>query len=213
MESMLLDYIQITFWSVTYVLIICAGFKSRQISMVSMPYVAGVMNFAWETIALFFESKGGNWGHILWFGLDLIIVYFSFKFLKSDYVKTKYILSIIAMTVAFYFVFKIEGGMLYSVFALDLNIAICYIVWRKQMSPHFKIPIAVTKLIGDAFAGIFYAKETIFVLIIAIAVFICNISYLIFCIIEYKTTDRNEYYKLNSYKNYKKQKRRKPVIK
>ncbi len=89
MESMLLDYIQITFWSVTYVLIICAGFKSRHISMVSMPYVAGVMNFAWETIALFFESKGGNWGHIFWFGLDLMIVYFSFKFLKSDYVKTK----------------------------------------------------------------------------------------------------------------------------
>lgn len=202
----MLDKLQVIFWSITYVLIICAGFKSQKIIMVSMPYIAGVLNFAWETIALLFVSKGNSWGHILWFGLDLMIVYISFKFLKSDHERKKYIFSIIAMTVVLFFVFKINGGMLYSVFAIDLIMAICYIVWRKQMSPHFKIPIAITKLFGDLLAGIYYANETKFVLIVAVAVFICNISYLAFCVMEYKTMDRNEYYKLKNNKKSKKKK-------
>lgn len=200
------DFLQGMFWTITYVLIICSGFRSQKIVMVSMPYIAGVLNFAWETIALIFISKSNNLWHILWFTLDLMIVYISYKFLEFDRQRKKYIFSIIAITVILYFIFKIKGGMLYSVFAIDLIMAICFILWRKNMSPHLKIPIATTKLLGDLFAGILCVKETKFVLIVAIAVFICNVSYLIFCVIEYKTTDKKEYYKL---KNNKKSKRKK----
>ena len=200
----MLDDLQVAFWSITYILIICAGFKSQKFTLVSMPYVAGVLNFGWETIALFCVSKGNVWGHIFWFGLDLVIVYISYKFLNSDNQRKIYIASIFAMTIILFFIFKIEGGMLYSVFAIDLIMAVCYLVWRKQMSPHFKIPVAITKLIGDLFAGIFYAKESKFVAIVAVAVFLCNVSYLIFCIVEYKTTDKKEYYKLKKHETKRK---------
>ena len=67
----MLDNLQIIFWSVTYVLIIAAGWRSRARKQVSMPYVAGVLNFGWELCAL--QQSQGFWGHILWLGLDVVI--------------------------------------------------------------------------------------------------------------------------------------------
>jgi len=173
------DILQILLWSITYVLIIVAGFLSSDFKKVSMPYVAGVLNFAWEFCALW-NSKG-FWGHILWLSLDLFIVFFGYRYAACAKSKLIYTLSLIASTVLLLAVFTLPNGTLISVFAIDLIMAIWFIVDQKRLSPKLMIPIAATKLLGDLFAGIYYANMSDFVLVAAIIVFICNLFYLCMC--------------------------------
>ncbi len=201
----MLDYLQVIFWSVTYILIIIAGFKSQRLKMVSMPYMAGVLNFAWEAIALK-NSAGNDLGHILWFSLDVVIVYISYKYLDDKKMKIIYVGMICAFIVLLNYIFEISDGMLISVFVIDIIMAVVYLLRIKKISPYLKIHIAVTKLIGDTFAGLFYAEEMKLIAVIALLVFVCNTVYLILCIIEYKTTDKKEYYQINKHKKKRKKK-------
>lgn len=202
----MLDKLQMIFWSITYVLIIISGFKSQKLKMVAMPYIAGVLNFSWEIIALSI-TKGTVFGHVSWLILDLFIVYISYRYLNDRKSKTIYLLSIVICVILLNYIFKLNAGMLISVFVIDLLMAVVYLLQIKQMSPHLKIQIAVTKLIGDFFAGLYYFKELKFVAAIAVVVFFCNAAYLVLCIIEYKTTDKNTYYKIEK-KKAKKKKRK-----
>lgn len=87
----MLDKLQTIFWSVTYMLIILAGWRSRERKQVSMPYVAGVLNFGWELCAL--QQSQGFWGHILWLGLDVVIFSIGFLFLNTGKRRLLYIIS------------------------------------------------------------------------------------------------------------------------
>ena len=180
LEYYWLDILQITFWSITYVLIIVAGVQSRKIKKLSIPYSACLCNFCWEVCALI--SSKGFWGHIIWLGLDCIIVfivmYFGHK--KRYDIFSHIILGIVALSI----VFKFDRGMLLSVFAIDLGMAISFLKHRKNLSPKLKITIAITKFLGDTFAGLFYYKYSIIILIIAVLVFIINIVYFVLCIHE-----------------------------
>lgn len=55
----------VAFWTLTYILIIVASYKSRHIRMVSMPYIAGILNLAWESCALI--TTPAFWGYYPWF--------------------------------------------------------------------------------------------------------------------------------------------------
>ena len=178
----MLDILQVIFWSVTYILIIIAGFRSRSIKQVSMPYLAGALNISWEICAFYYSH--GLWGHALWLGLDLVIVYIAFCFLDSLKKRIGYAAGLIGMTSALYMVFRHPQGMLLSVFMIDLIMAVCYVVEIKKLSPELKIPIAVTKLLGDVIAGIYYARYAGFIAIVAVLVFCCNLFYLSACLEE-----------------------------
>lgn len=178
----MLDTLQIVLWSVTYVLVIIAGFQSRKIKRVSMPYLAGILNFAWEICALL--NSRGFWGHALWITLDIFIVFLGICFAKSNKHRVQYILSITAFTLILMYIFTNPAGMLFSVFVIDLVMAISFLADRKKLSPKLKVPIAVTKLLGDAFAGLYYAPQSNLVGIIAGIVFMCNVCYLYLCIEE-----------------------------
>lgn len=180
----MLDTLQILFWSVAYVLIIIAGTRSRKIQKVSMPYIPGVVIVAWEICALY--NSGGFWGHILWLSLDLGIVYFGFRYAKNLRGRLAYGTAILVTTTVLMYIFTIPDGSLISSFILDLLIAVFYLVDRKKLSPELKVPIAVTKMIGDTFAGLYYAPQSGLVAVIAIAVFVCNLCYLNQCIDEKK---------------------------
>lgn len=84
----MLDTLTSLFGAVTYILIIIAGIHNRSAKQISMPYVAGALNFGWEICALY--TSHGYWGHFLWLVLDIIIVYFGFCFLS--FMKKKNIL-------------------------------------------------------------------------------------------------------------------------
>lgn len=194
----MLDTLQIIFWSVTYVLIIIAGSQSRKIRKNSMPYIAGVLIFAWEICALY-NSKG-FWGHIMWFSLDLAIVYFSFKYIKTKKSKIIYTLSIFISTILLMYIFTLSYGMLFSSFIIDFIMAVCFLADRERLSPKLKVPIAVTKLLGDTFAGLYYAPESVLVAILSGVVFLCNILYLYLCVKETKKTSHNKNKKKKSQK-------------
>ena len=178
----MLDTLQILFWSITYVLVIIAGFLSRNIRKVSMPYVAGILNFGWEICALC--NSNGFWGHILWLSLDLLIVFWGVFYLQSNYQRIIYILALTVCTVGLWYVFMIPAGMLISVFVIDLIMAINFLIQRKKLSLKMKTPIAITKLLGDTFAGLYYAPQSNLIGIIACVVFMCNICYLYLCLEE-----------------------------
>ena len=175
----MLDILTIVFWSLTYVLIVIAGFKSRNVKKVSMPYIAGVLNFSWEICALIVFR--GNWGHVLWLLLDCVIVYFGFSYLGKVKQRLLYIISIVVITIVLFHIFKLPDGALISVFIIDLIMAIDFIVQSKALSSQFKVPIAITKLIGDLFAGIMCATSSILIAILAVLVFLCNLFYLCYC--------------------------------
>jgi len=176
------DTFQVILWSITYVLIIVSAMLSRKEHKISMPFVAGVLNFSWEICALLHSR--GHWGHVLWLSLDVAVILSSFLFIQSSRKRILYAVSILFSIVLLRLVFSLQGGMLISVFIIDFIMAIWYLVDRKRLSPKLKIPIAFTKLLGDLFAGIAYAPESIFVGILAILVFYCNIAYLCLCIEE-----------------------------
>lgn len=178
----MLDTMQIIFWTITYLLIIIAGYQNRETRTISMPYVAGVLNFGWEACAL--QQSQGFWGHILWFALDCAIVYFGFNYLKSTKHRIAYIASIYFVTFVFSYVFTLPNGMMLSSFAIDLIMAVWFLLDRRKLSSQLKVSIAVTKLIGDAFAGLFYASMSAIVEVLAVMVFVCNSCYLYLCIRE-----------------------------
>ncbi len=176
------DYLTVGFWSITYLLIVFAGYRSRKIKRVSMPYIAGILNFAWEICAMYRIS--GFWGYILWFAIDLAIVCFGFYFLDSKSKRISYLIAIIVSTIGLFIVFdKFTDGFAYSVYIIDLLMAICFLVERKKLSPVLQITIAITRLFGDFFAGFVFRYLT-FTVVIAVVVFVCNCVYLCLCIKE-----------------------------
>ena len=120
--------------------------------------------------------------YIVWFAIDLAIVCFGFYFLDSKGKRLAYVISIIVSTIGFFIVFhKFRYGFAYSVYIIDLLMAICFLVDRKKLSPVLQITIAITRLLGDFFAG-FVFRHLTFTVVIAILVFICNAVYLYLCI-------------------------------
>ena len=190
------DDLQVLLWSITYILIIIAGFKSQKLKMISMPYIACALNFSWEIIA-FNHNRGTVWGHYFWLFLDIVIVYINYKYLNNRCKKNQYLLLIAVCICSFYFIFKLKSGMLISSFIIDLEMAVIFLLSIKKISPHFKILIAITKFLGDVFAGIYYFEYSKIIAVIAVIVFICNSVYLFLCIKEYLLLGKNKYYNVN----------------
>jgi len=174
------DIVQIICWSITYVLIIIAGIMGFRDKKVSMPYVAGILNFSWEICA--FWGSGGFWGHSLWLFLDVGIVILSVRCIKENKGKLLYAVAVLVSFVVLKFVFSMQSGMLFSVFVIDLIMAVFFLIEREKLSGRIKIPIAFMKLLGDIFAGVYYAPQSKFVAVLALLVFFCNTSYLYLCI-------------------------------
>lgn len=99
-----------------------------------MPLIAGSLNFAWEINALLLSR--GFYGHVLWTGLDVLIVFHNVRFLEKGKRK-KYLLSIVVFILVLYGMFRIPNvdGQRISVFAIDLIMAIEYVLCAKQIAP------------------------------------------------------------------------------
>lgn len=96
------------------------------------------------------------------------------------------------MEIVLWFIFAFPDGILTSGFAIDLIMAVMFLVDRKRLSPELKVPIAVFKLIGDIFAGIYYGRNSGIVTIIAAMVLLCNCCYLWLCCRDRNAQRRND---------------------
>lgn len=180
----MLDILQVILWSVTYVLICFYGIKYRNERKRMMPLFSGSLNIAWE-INAFVWSKG-FWGHIIWLLLDVII--FSLNVSSIKKVKNKVFYGIITLGLAGIMagIFRITviDGMLASAFALDLIIAMEYVIKAKSISKRGKAQIAIFKLLGDVCAWLFYMKNSEFVGIVGFVILLLNLFYLAYCLEE-----------------------------
>ena len=187
----MIQILYVGFWTLTYALIIIAGYNSRRIGMVSMPYIAGILNLVWETCAVI--SNPTFWGYYPWIVLDLIIAYIGYRFLPSKKDKCKYIIVIIMSTVFLYFLTVLwDSTLIISVYAIDFVMAILYIFQYRSISPKLRITIAITRLLGDLFAAVEVLQSPLKALYpLVIIVFIINCIYLVMTILE-KTRDQSD---------------------
>ena len=109
-----------------------------------MPLIAGSLNFAWEINALLLSR--GFYGHVLWTGLDVLIVVHNVRFLEKGKRK-KYLLLIVVFILVLYGMFRIPNvdGQRISVFAIDLIMAIEYVLCAKQIAPQGRISVGVCR--------------------------------------------------------------------
>ena len=74
----MLNHLTVIFWTLAYVIIVLCGIQNRKSHLLLMPLIAGSLNFAWEINALLLSI--GFYGHVLWTGLDVLIVVIMFVF-------------------------------------------------------------------------------------------------------------------------------------
>ena len=168
-------------WTATYVVIVYNGIKYRKERTIIMPLLPGALNYAWETNALIVSK--GMWGHILWLGLDTIIVLINFGNIRKKSSKILYLIGIVASTIGIAYVFRLQNvqGMLISAFAIDLLMAISFLVCVRKVSVRGKKLIAMLKLLGDGFACLAYVHQSGYIMITGACVFLINLAYLAAC--------------------------------
>lgn len=176
------DFLSIVFWSLTYILVVIFSVKNISLKRRAIPLIPPILNIAWESNALLLSN--GFWGHIAWFVLDVFILVIGIYFLPSA--KRKYYIPMVVI-VFFIFnwiIFSVPLGMLLSSFAIDLIMAICFWIDRKNILPNGSILIAIFKLLGDLSAAIFYSPMSTAVFVMAVIVLIFNSAYLLYRIKE-----------------------------
>lgn len=186
------DVLQVLFWATTYFIIDYNLIRYRNERAMYKPLFPGLLDLSWEVNAAILS--GGFWGHVLWVSLELVIFVFNVLLLKKWLNRVCYFLFFIILLICFYCVFRFPNtdGMLISVFIIDFILALVYIVQIKKISKHGKIPVAITKLLGDVCAWFVYKDAMSFVMIIGIVVFSLNLFYLCMCIEERAGSLRNE---------------------
>lgn len=149
-----------------------------------MPLLPGSLNLTWEWNALVISS--GNWVHILWFSLDVIIYVFNIRYLNTVGKRLLYFLWSALLLFGFWWLFRseIKDAVLISSFIMDLVMAISFLIRAKKISRDGKIAIAIFKLLGDVAACFAYTSYTEWIPLIGCIVFICNLLYLCYCIEE-----------------------------
>lgn len=144
---------------------------------IQMPYLSGCLNFSWEINASIMKATALILiGRIIWLTLDIIILFINIKHLKR---RIPYIILIgfVSLILRILFI-NSSDSMLVSSFVIDLIMAIDFIVENNLVSKKGSVVIAITKLIGDACAGIYYCRNGIFIFILSVLVFMINLFYL-----------------------------------
>ncbi len=179
---------QVSLWSLVYLLIIYFGLRSKDKGSVRMPLFAGGLNFAWEGNALFMFR---GWAHLVWFALDLMILALNVRALRYRRKSAaQYLLYIAAISIGLFCVFQLDYGMLISAFLIDMWIAVEYVAAARHIHPDGKTAIALTRLLGDLFAWLEYMQSSVIVLILGGIVMLCNVWYLCYCMEESSTSQK-----------------------
>ncbi len=186
--GMIFDYLSYFFWSFAYLLVIIYGIRDWSCYQVRMPVAVGAVCFAWELTSVFF----GNdvvFGHLVWFLLDAVILIINICILwHQKRHPGLYILYVLAMILAMWFVFSIPAfqGMLYSSFLLDAVISVEYLRKVKTIDSKGKLAIGMMRLLGDFPAWIGYFRLSVMVAVLGLIVFVCNLLYICCCLEENK---------------------------
>ena len=132
------DWLQILLWTAVYITVVFNGIKYRHERPLIMPYLPGALNFAWEVNA--FSVSGGMPGHILWLGLDTIILVLNIRNIRGWEKRILYLLGIGALILGLWYIFSATeyDGMLISAFIIDLIMALVFVLRVHAISKRSK---------------------------------------------------------------------------
>lgn len=176
------DALSIIFWGITYLLIIVFSLKNKATKARAISLLPPILNMSWELNACIVSL--GFWGHIIWLGLDIFVFICCAMSIQEQRKRRWYIFSLLPGALLFFPLFYVDYGMLMSSFVIDIVMAICFWVQRRKLLKEGRIIIAITKLLGDLSAVIYYASDSPIILVIGICVFVLNFAYLIYAINE-----------------------------
>lgn len=184
---MILDYLQATCWSVTYVFLIIYAKSNKTYGIPLLPLL---LNYSWEIDAIIVTLTTNRTlvpllMHGSWFLLDTVIVILYFCYsssIKSNIIFIiKFALTLSLMTVIFKF-----GYALITSYVIDFIMSFAFLqfaLFRNVKKSWVSYGIAIFKLAGDLFAwlNLYGVNWATFV------VFGCNFTYLM--ILVFKKND------------------------
>lgn len=173
------------FWIIVYVLILYVSVKDRQLKKKVIPCIAVCFNISWELACTF---RWPNWGKIIafsWCLINLVIIWFAFRALDSDRKKKFYGIILICVLILDCVTFEYIKIILYNAYIINLVMSAAFWIERKEINVFFKIPIAITKLIGNVFALFAFGNYYHYTLgIIESVALIFDFMYLGYCFAE-----------------------------
>ena len=179
-------------WTIVYIDIILRSYKDKTYGM---PLFALAFNIAWEFIDGFLGGNGFDLQkvvNIVWFALDVVIIFAYFKFGRREFPKAhkRFFIpwSVTAFFVGFitlYFTrLEFDGlwGARYSAFAQNLMMSVLFIgmLIRRNNVDGQSIYIAIFKWLGTLAPTILISIETgsILILILGICAFLYDVIYI-----------------------------------
>lgn len=181
------------FWSLTYLLIIRRGFLDRTYGM---PLVALGANLSWEFIFAFLYPHAPPQGliNIVWFLLDLVILYQAVRFGKADFyrnlpVRLFYPTLLLILVLSFGGVWAITYEFQdwigkYAAFSQNFLMSVLFVslLLRRNSVSGQSIYIALFKLIGTVLPSILffmYFPESVLLTYLYVSIFIFDLIYVL----------------------------------
>lgn len=179
-------------WTIVYIDLINRGFRDKTYGM---PLFALTFNLSWEfTYAFLFTNPGiQHYVNIVWFLLDVVILYTYFRYGRAEFAKTAdpkwfipWSLAALAISFAVIYVAAVElgptKGAEYSAFAQNLMMSILFVVMLVQRNSVAgqSMYIALFKWIGTLAPTIlFYARTgSLLILVFGVGCFIYDLVYI-----------------------------------
>ncbi|WP_160689540.1 hypothetical protein [Clostridium sp. C2-6-12] len=180
-------------WTIVYIQLISTGLKEK---VYGMPFIAIALNFAWEAIHSFLGLKNNlfsieTWIILVWFILDIIIVYTYLRYGKHYFPKhtnKEYfmpwtvLIFFMSFIIQYYFVVEFgDLGRVYSRFLQNLIMSILFInmlVTRNNLKGQNLI-IGINKWIGTLAPTILYGVIYQYKLILVLGLF-CSLFDLLY---------------------------------
>lgn len=186
----MLDHLQIIFWTLAYALIAYYGWRYQKDNILLMPMLAGAMNFAWGINALLISH--GNYGHILWTGLDIAIFLHNLRRLSGKKQRIYYGVLLLGFIGILYGIFHIftGDGQLISAFIIDLIVSLEFVLLGKVIAQQGKMLIGILRLLGDLFAWLFCLRQSLLVGVLGGLVLFLNLFYLAYCLEQRSTLSK-----------------------
>ena len=172
-------------WTIVYIQLISTGLKEK---VYGMPFIALALNFAWEAIHSFLGLKNNlfsieTWIILVWFLLDIIIVYTYLRYGKQYFPKHTnkgyfmpwtILIFFMSFVIQYYFVIEFgDLGRVYSGFLQNLIMSILFInmlVTRNDLKGQNFI-IGINKWIGTLAPTILYGVIYEYKLILILGLF------------------------------------------
>lgn len=207
-----LDYIEATFWALAYAFVAISGFKNKSLNKLAMPFTSVLLNFAWEVLSLVDLFCGGGIGlqalyiRGIWFILDIPILYLCYKkmnmYTTDKFFKKSFFPTLIVLVLIYAVLYQLPNGILISSFVINLRMEILFFTRRKKLDSTYRVPIAIFKLFGSIFTGIYYSVASPLIPFLIIPAITFDAMYVVYAIKEkrypekYPLDDKPEYAEL-----------------